>query len=37
MMEKFKTTYMYVVSMYVLYVSDMFLVMGCMDYNIGAL
>jgi len=36
-MEKFKTTYMYALPMYVLYVPDMFLVMGYVDCNVGGL
>jgi hypothetical protein len=35
-MEKFKNTYTYAASMYMLYVLDMFLV-DCMDCNVGAL
>jgi len=36
-MEKFKTTCMYALPIYVLYIPDMFLVMGCVDCNVGSL
>jgi len=36
-MEKFKTTYIYALSMNVLYILDMFLLMGCVDCSVGGL
>jgi len=35
--EKFKTTYIYALSMYVFYLPDMFLVVGCVDCSVGGL